>query len=53
MGGGAGGLGQQEEGGFEVGGGDVLPEDVEVLDESLDGGVVLDKEGSMLDEKED
>lgn len=38
---GAGGLGEEEEGGFEVGGGDVLPKEVEVIDEGLDCGVVL------------
>ncbi|KAJ4415160.1 hypothetical protein N0V82_007530, partial [Gnomoniopsis sp. IMI 355080] len=37
----AGGFGEEEDGGFEVGGGDVLPEEVEGLDEALDGGVVL------------
>lgn len=40
--GGTGGLGEEDEGGFEIGGGDVLAEDVEVVDEGLEGGVVLE-----------
>lgn len=45
------GFGEEEDGRFEVGGGNVLSKEVEVLDESLDGGVVL-VDGSVLGEDE-